>query len=117
MNILPCTLMMADIVKSRSQFKIPKYVLAYYPSDRTTCVVSKSKLLNEDVLKEFMKHPVAPENIEEGVKIAVRFKNPVTKKEEIYDGYLIAATCQYFYYKSTVATLLLGERTSKIQAH
>ena len=100
--------MMVDIVKPRSQFKIPIHVLAYYPSDRTTCVVSKSKLLNEDVLKEFVKKPVAPENIEEGVKIAIRFQNHVTKKEEIYDGYVIVVNCEYFYYKSTVATFLLG---------
>ena len=86
---------MAEIVKRRVQ-KIPKYVCAYYPVDKTTCVVTKEKVIQPSALEKFLQNPALPATENEGIWMKARFKNPGSKHEEEYDGMIIAIKGEMF---------------------
>ena len=77
---------MADIVKSRAG-RIPTYVLAFYPTDNTTCIVRKEKVVDHEPLQIFLK------DLSAGVKANIWIETKFlvsSKKEELFRGLIIA---------------------------
>ena len=77
--------MSAEIVKNRNFFKAPKYVLAHFEDDDEVEIVPKDKVVNFEILKEFM------EDTSKKLKIKAKFmvRNGNKKVEEIYEGAIL----------------------------
>ena len=83
---------MADAVKSRQ--KVVKYILAYFPEDKTTSVIAKERLVSELPVIEFIKEDAPTKNVLDGKKIEAKFLVAAGKKkdEKVFCGYIIAAS-------------------------
>ena len=85
--------MSAEIVKSR-KFTIPKYVLAHFYDDGIIDIVPKEKIVNVDVLREFIG--------DRSKKLVMQAKffghnEDGKKEEEIYEGEILDVNGKQFF--------------------
>lgn len=82
---------MADLVK-QGRTKVPKFVLVYFFSDRTTAIVDKWKCTSTDPIVDFTKKfQETPADISTSEIVKVRY--PTGKSDfGTYDGYIVAVS-------------------------